>query len=51
MLGGLGLFGVGTGFRYRVSESFGCFAALNLLAGVPHFMVNADLNVGFVLVR
>ncbi len=51
VLGGLGLLGAGAGFRYRLTESFGFYAALNLLAGLPHFMVNGDLNAGFVLVR
>ena len=51
VLGGLGLFGAGAGFLYQLRESAGLYAALNVLAGVPHFMVNADLNVGFVVVR
>ena len=37
--------------RYGVGENLGFYAALNLLAGLPHFMVNGDLNAGFVLVR
>jgi hypothetical protein len=51
VLGGLGLLGVGAGFRYRLTEGFGFYLAVNLLAGLPHFMVNGDLNAGFVLVR
>jgi len=50
-LGGLGLFGAGVGFRFRLLESFGFYAALNLLAGLPHYMVNADVNAGLVFVR
>jgi hypothetical protein len=51
VLGGLALFGVGAGFRYGVGENLGFYAALNLLAGLPHFMVNGDVNIGLVMMR
>jgi hypothetical protein len=51
VLGGLGLIGAGAGFRFRLLESFGFYAALSLLAGMPHFMVNADVDAGLVFVR
>jgi hypothetical protein len=51
VLGGLGLLGAGAGFRFRLLESFGFYAAVNLLAGMPHLMVNADVNAGLVFVR
>ena len=51
VLGGLALLGGGAGFRYGVGENLGFYAALNLLAGLPHFMVNGDINVGLVMMR
>jgi hypothetical protein len=51
VLGGLALMGAGSGFRYHVSDGLGFYAAINLLAGVPHVMVNADLNLGLAIVR
>jgi hypothetical protein len=50
VLGGLGLLGAGAGLRYRLTESLGFYAALNVLVGLPHFMVNGDLNAGVVMV-
>jgi hypothetical protein len=51
ILGGVGLAGVGTGFTYRLNETFGVYAALNVLFGVPKFMVESDLNLGIVFNR
>jgi len=51
VLGGLGLLGAGVGVRYLLRESVGLYAALEVLAGLPNFMVNADLNIGFAVVR
>jgi hypothetical protein len=51
VLGGLALAGAGSGFRYLVSEGLGFYAAINLLAGVPNYMVQADLNLGIAIVR
>jgi hypothetical protein len=50
-LGGMALVGAGAGFRYRLGEGTGFYLAVNVLAGMPHIMVNADLNVGVVVVR
>ena len=43
---GLGLFGPGVGFQYRVSDGVGLVVEIDGLVGAPHFTVNADLNVG-----
>ncbi|MBN2576388.1 MAG: hypothetical protein JXP73_17635 [Deltaproteobacteria bacterium] len=51
MLGGLGLVGAGAGLRLRLGESLGLYAAVELLAGFPSFMLNADVNAGVVVVR
>jgi hypothetical protein len=51
LLGGLVLFGVGAGVRYRLSESVGVYAAANLIAGLPHVMVNGDFNAGISVIR
>jgi len=51
VLGGLGLLGAGVGVRYLLRESVGLYAALEVLAGLPHFLVNADVNIGFSVVR
>jgi len=49
--GGMGLVGIGTGFTYRLNETFRAYAALNVLTGAPNFMVQADLNLGLAIVR
>jgi hypothetical protein len=49
--GGMGLGGLGAGFTYRLNETFRVYAALNLLAGFPDFMLEADLNVGLAITR
>ena len=49
--GGVGLAGVGTGFTYKWNETFRAYAAINLLAGFPDFMLEADLNVGLAIIR
>lgn len=51
VLGGLGLAGIGAGVIYRRIESVGLYGAINVLAGFPHAMVNADLNLGLVFER
>jgi hypothetical protein len=51
VLGGVGLAGMGTGFTYRLNDTFRVYAALNVLAGLPDFMVEADLNVGLAIIR
>ena len=51
LLGGLGLAGVGTGFTYQLNDTLGVYAALNVLVGVPNFMVESDLNLGVVFIR
>jgi hypothetical protein len=43
--------GVGTGFTYRLNDTFRVYAALNALAGLPDFMLEADLNVGLAIIR
>lgn len=40
------LFGAGFGVDYRLSETVAFVAALEGLAGVPNFAINADLNLG-----
>jgi hypothetical protein len=51
VLGGTGLAGAGAGFTYKLGETVRAYAALNLLAGFPDFMVEADLNVGIAITR
>ena len=51
VLGGVGLAGVGAGFTYRLNGTFRAYLALNLLAGFPDFMLEADLNVGLAIIR
>jgi tetratricopeptide (TPR) repeat protein len=51
ILGGIVLAGVGTGFTYRLNESVRLYAALNLIAGLPDFLVEADLSVGLAMTR
>jgi hypothetical protein len=49
--GGIGLAGIGTGFTYPLNESVRAYAALNVLAGVPNVMVEADVNLGLAITR
>jgi hypothetical protein len=49
--GGMGLAGIGTGFTYPLNEGVRAYAALNVLAGVANFMVEADVNVGLAITR
>ena len=51
VLGGVGLAGVGTGFTYRLNDTFRVYTALNVLAGLPDFMLEADLSVGLAIIR
>jgi len=51
LLGGVGLAGVGTGFTYQLNDTLGVYAALNVLVGVPNFMVESDLNLGVVFIH
>ena len=49
--GGMGLAGLGTGFTYKLNEAVRAYAAINVLAGVPNVMLEADLNVGLAITR
>jgi hypothetical protein len=49
--GGLGLFGTGAGIGYLVSEGLGLYAAFNLIAGFPSFMIHGDMNAGVMIVK
>ena len=51
VLGGVGLAGIGTGLTYKLNETFRVYAALSVLAGLPDFMVEADVNVGLAITR
>ncbi len=51
VLGGIGLAGVGTGITYKLNDAFRLYGALDLLAGLPDFMVEADVNVGLAITR
>jgi tetratricopeptide (TPR) repeat protein len=51
VVGGPVLFGPGGGVTVEVSDSFLIVASTNVLVGVPHTMVNVDLNVGLAYVR
>jgi hypothetical protein len=49
VLGGLLLAGGGIGATYSLVEHIGLYGAVTLLAGIPHIMVEADINVGAAL--
>jgi hypothetical protein len=49
--GGMGLAGIGAGITYKLNEAVRAYAALNVLAGMPNVMVEADLNVGMAITR
>jgi hypothetical protein len=51
VVGGPVLFGPGGGVTVELSDSFLIVAGTNALFGVPHFMLNVDVNVGLVYVR
>lgn len=51
VVGGPVLFGPGGGITVELSDSFLIVASTNVLVGVPHTMVNVDLNVGLAYVR
>jgi hypothetical protein len=51
VLGGMGLAGAGTGFTYKLNETARAYVALNLLAGFPDFLLEADVNVGLAIIR
>lgn len=49
--GGPGLTGLGAGLAYRLGPGLVAFAAVEALAGIPDFMVNADLNLGIAIMQ
>ena len=51
VVGGPVLFGPGGGITVELSDSFLIVASTNALVGVPHFMLNFDVNVGLAYVR
>jgi hypothetical protein len=51
VVGGLGLAGLGAGLAWMLSPGLGAYAAVNVLAGFPDFMVNGDLNLGIAVLR
>ena len=51
LVGGPGLAGLGGGIAWMFSRGLGAYAAVNVLAGFPDFMVNGDLNVGIAVLR
>ncbi len=51
VLGGVGLAGVGTGITYKLNDTFRVYVALEVLAGLPDFMVETDVNVGLAITR
>jgi hypothetical protein len=51
VVGGPVLFGPGGGITVELSDSFLIVASTNVLVGVPHTMVNVDLNVGLAYLR
>ena len=51
VMGGLGLAGLGGGAIWMIDQTFAAYAAVNLLAGFPNFMVNGDLNLGIAILR
>jgi hypothetical protein len=51
VMGGLGLAGLGGGMIWMLSPGLGAYAAVNVLAGFPDFMVNGDLNLGIAVLR
>jgi hypothetical protein len=51
VLGGPGLLGASAGIVYRVTDSWGLYGALDGLVGIPHFLLNGDLNLGIAITR
>jgi hypothetical protein len=51
VVGGPVLFGPGGGVTVELSDSFLIVASTNVLVGVPHVLVNLDVNVGLAFVR
>ncbi|HEX7596754.1 MAG TPA: tetratricopeptide repeat protein [Polyangia bacterium] len=51
IVGGPLLFGPGAGLTIELSESFSVVASANALIGVPNFLANLDLSLGFAYVR
>jgi len=49
VMGGLGLFGVAAGITWALDRSVALYGALSVLAGMPAFMVNADINLGVAI--
>jgi hypothetical protein len=51
VVGGPGLAGIGAGLAWMLRSGFGLYAGLNVLTSFPDFLVNADLNLGIVVLR
>jgi hypothetical protein len=51
VMGGPGLAGLGGGLAWMFEPGVGAYAAVNVLAGFPDFMVNGDLNLGIAVLR
>jgi hypothetical protein len=51
VVGGLGLGGLGAGVARMLDRNVAVYAAFNVLVGVPHVMVNGDLNLGIAVLQ
>jgi hypothetical protein len=49
VMGGLGLAGLGAGITWTIDRSLAMYGAVEVLAGMPDFMVNGDLNLGVAI--
>jgi hypothetical protein len=50
-MGGLGLAGLGAGVTWMLDQNLAVYAAFNVLAGMPNFVINGDLNLGIAILR
>ncbi len=51
VMGGLGLAGLGAGVTWMLDQNLAVYAAFNVLAGMPNFVINGDLNLGIAILR